>query len=68
MICTISMMYIANDTPPKYRILIGFWRPIMIKFLGVKNSSVQFNDITKYAGTVKTTNSVFLEDLQIYST
>ena len=24
--CTISMMYIANDTPPKYRILIGYWR------------------------------------------
>ena len=24
--CTISMMYIANDTPPKYCILIGYWR------------------------------------------
>ena len=24
--CTIFMMYIANDTPPKYRILIGYWR------------------------------------------
>ena len=56
-----------NIIPQLFPKKVGIFIPLEM-LAWIMFSSVQFIDITKYVGTVKTTNTVFLEDLQIYST